>query len=195
MSLSALLPLAVAISLAGSPGGSRLASGIPLTRAPLPWGAAVMETLQRSVQLQPIRVEDLAGAASVASGAASATAVAPARAQLAATYATPARATVPYIQRDLGRLWRLTVPASAHGPTPRVTATVESLRGEPGKLSLVGHEEISIPVLLLENAPVVRADTNGTTVLEGGFALQIPSSALERAGSYGGRLVLRTEGY
>jgi hypothetical protein len=166
-----------------------------MTRAPLPWGASVLETLQPSVQLQPIRAEDIAGRALVASGAASASAVAPARAALAAVYATPARATQPYIQRDLGRLWRLTVPASVRGASLRVSATVESLRGELGRLSLIGHEEITIPVLLLENAPVQRNDPDGTRVVEGGFSLQIPSAALQRAGSYGGRLVLRTEGY
>ena len=98
------------------------------------------------------------------------------------------------VTRDMSQIWRLTIPSGSPGRS-RVSVTVESLRGEPGRLSLFGHEEISIPVAVLERAPTVRLDESGSRVMEGGFVLQIPSASLQHAGQYTGRLVLRTEGF
>ena len=196
MSMHALWSLAIAASLAGSPAGARVPGGIPSARAPLTWGAAVLETLDSRPRLEPIRVEDLAGATLVPTGATHATALSPARAKLEATYATPAQALAPYVRRELNHVWRLSLPAgNASASATHVTTSVESLRGEPGRLTLVGHDEISIPVAVLESLPQQRVDTSGTRVLEGGVVLQIPSSALLHSGQYGGRLILRTEGY
>jgi voltage-gated potassium channel Kch len=193
MSMSALLSLAAAIALAGSV-TPRVYPGIPSARAPQQWGAAVLETLQSSVPLNPIRLEDVAPAATVAARAGNATARALGPATLDATYSTPAQSITPFIQRELNRVWRLTIPA-ANAPAMRVIATVESIRGETGKLSMVGHDEISIPVLVLDRAPNVHVDNSGRRILEGSVVLQIPSASLQRAGQYAGRLVLRTEGY
>ncbi|HXD83193.1 MAG TPA: hypothetical protein VN599_02065 [Rudaea sp.] len=193
--MSALWSLAAAMSLAGSPVGSRIPAGIPSTHAPQVWGAAVLETLQSNPRLEPIRAEDIAGASSVPIGASHATAVAPSRAKLEATYSTPAQSVAPFVRREIDHVWRLSTPATAQAMAMRVTTSVESLRGEPGRLTLVGHDEISIPVVLLESAPMPRTDNSGTRVLEGGVVLQIPSGALLHSGQYGGRLILRTEGY
>jgi hypothetical protein len=154
----------------------------------------VFETLQSNLPLDPIRLEDVAGSTTVAARAGSATALALGPGQLGANYATPAQSIKPFIQRELNGVWRLTQPMS-NAPAMRVTASVESLRGEAGKLSMIGHEEISIPVLVLEHAPTVHVATSGSRILEGGVVLQIPTASLQRAGQYAGRLVLRTEGY
>jgi hypothetical protein len=193
MSMSALLSLAAAIGLAGSV-APRVYPGIPSAGAPQQWGAAVLETLQSSVPLNPIRIEDVAPAATISARAGNATARALGPATLDATYSTPAQSITPFIQRELNRVWRLTIPA-ANAPAMRVIATVESARGESGKLSMVGHDEISIPVLVLDRAPNVHVDNSGRRIMEGSVVLQIPSASLERAGQYAGRLVLRTEGY
>ncbi|HZP65079.1 MAG TPA: hypothetical protein VFB32_02110 [Rudaea sp.] len=196
MSMSALWTVIAAAGLAGSPAGLRtLPMGIPSAHAPLQWGAAVLETLQSSPRLEAIRAEDVAGANTVAVPGVHAIAVAPARGKLEATYTTPAQALTPFVRREIEHVWRLSVPATATGAAMHVTATVESLRGEPGKLTLLGHDEVSIPVLVLENAPTLRTDGTGTRVIEGGVVLQIPNGALTHAGQYGGRIILRTEGY
>lgn len=201
MPMPALWSLAAVLSLAGSPAGPSVPvpAGIPSARAPLSWGAAVLETLDNNPRLEPIRVEDIAGSASVPLGATHATANAPTRAQLQATYVTPAQAVAPYVRRQIDHVWRLSLPSggsnAAGSASMRVTTSVESLRGEAGRLTLVGHDEISIPVVVLESAPQLRTGVAGTRVLEGGVVLQIPSSALLHSGQYGGRLILRTEGY
>jgi hypothetical protein len=193
MSMSALFSLAAAIGLAGS-AAPRIYPGIPSARAPQQWGATVLETLQSSVPLNPIRLEDVAPAATVTARAGTATAHALGPASLDATYSTPAQSITPFIQRELNRVWRLTIPA-ANAPAMRVITSVESLHGEAGKLTMVGHDEISIPVMVLERAPNVHVENSGRRILEGGVVLQIPITSLQRAGQYAGRLVLRTEGY
>ena len=193
MSMSALFSLAAAIGLAGSV-APRVYPGIPSARASQQWGAAVLETLQNSVPLNPIRLEDMAPAAAIGARAGSATAHAQGPTSLDATYSTPAQSITPFIQRELNRVWRLTLPA-ANSPAMRVITSVESARGEAGKLSMVGHEEISIPVLVLERAPTMHVENSGRRILEGGVVLQISTTSLQRAGQYSGRLILRTEGY
>lgn len=193
MTMSALFTLAAVIGLAGS-AAPRIYPGIPSAGAPHTWGAAVFETLQSSLPLDPIRLEDVAASTTVAARAGSATALALGPGQLGATYPTPAQAIKPLIQRTLNRVWRLSLPAT-NAPALRVTASVESLRGEAGTLSLVGQEDVSIPVVVVERAPNLHMESNGRRILEGGVVLQIPSASLQRAGQYAGRLVLRTEGY
>jgi hypothetical protein len=153
-----------------------------------------METLQTNLRIEPIRLQDLAPVPAQSVGAASATAVALGPAILGARYTMPAQPMNPFVTRELNRIWRLTIPAGNRARS-QVTAVVESLRGEPGRLSLLGHEEISIPVVLLERASIQRIDESGNRVLEGGVALQIPSISIRHAGRYSGRLVLRTEGF
>jgi hypothetical protein len=193
MSMSALFSLMAAMSMAGS-AAPKAYSGIPSGGASYAWGAAVFETLRNNLPLDPIRVEDVAASTTIAAHAGSATALALGPAQLGATYSTPAQSIKPFIQRELSGVWRLTVPAS-NAPMMRVTTAVESLRGEAGKLSMVGHEEVSIPVVVLERTPTMHMANAGSKVLEGGVVLQIPSASLQLAGQYAGRLVLRTEGY
>jgi hypothetical protein len=197
VSTSALLSLAAAvISLAGTPVAPRLSAGIPVSGAPQQWGVAVLETLRDSASLDTIRVEDVARGSTVSTGSASSTASALGRAQLGATYSATDQSIAPFIQRELKRVWRLTVPAMARNTSMlRVTTTIESLHGEPGRLSLIGHEEISIPVIVLERSPTVRTENAGSRIMEGGVILQIPSASLQLAGQYGGRIVLRTEGF
>ena len=153
-----------------------------------------METLQTDLRIEPIRLNDLAPTPAVATGSAQATAVALGPARLGATYSLPALPINAVVSRDLNRVWRLTVP-SANRSRARVTTQVESLRGEAGRLSLVGREEISIPVVVLERPAITRMDEAGTRIIEGGVALQIPTASLRHAGQYAGRLVLRTEGF
>jgi len=187
------------ISMLGSLGLAASASpgipaGIPSTAATQQWGAAVMETLQTDLRIEPIRLNDLADTPTVASGSASATAAALGPARLGASYALPAPPINAVVSRDLNRVWRLSVP-SANRSRARVTSHVESLRGEAGRLSLVGREEVSIPVVVLERPATTRLDEAGNRIVEGGIALQIPTASLQHAGQYAGRLVLRTEGF
>jgi hypothetical protein len=187
---------AVAMGLAGSPIAPRLAPGIPVSGAPQAWGAAVLETLRDNASLPPIRAEDVAQAGAITLGSTHSTAVALGAAHLGADYSITAEPLTPFVQRDLGQVWRLSVPTAARtGNNLRVTTSIESLRGEPGKLSLVGHEEISIPVVLIERVPNVRVANTGARIIEGGVIVQIPSAALQLSGQYSGRLVLRTEGF
>lgn len=196
MSGSALCVFAVAMSLAASPVAPRVAPGIPVSGAPRAWGPAVLETLHDSASLPPIRAEDVAQTAVVAQGSTNSTAVAQGMARLGAEYSIATEALAPFVQRDLGQVWRLSTPQTARTSSNlHVTTSIESLRGEPDKLSLLGHEEISIPVFLIERAPNVRVAKDGVRVVEGGVMLQIPSAALQHAGQYAGRLVLRTEGF
>jgi hypothetical protein len=184
------------MALAGSPIAPRVAPGIPVSGAPQTWGAAILETLRDNASLPPIRAEDVAQTGSVALGATRSTAVALGTTHLGADYSIATEPLTPFVQRDLGQVWRLSVPAMTRTSNNlRVTTSIESLRGEPDKLSLVGHEEISIPVVLIERAPSVRVANTGTRIMEGGVLLQIPSASLQLAGQYGGRLVLRTEGF
>jgi hypothetical protein len=193
MSVSATLSMAAALGLAffASPGA---VPGIPSTRSAQQWGAAVMETLQANLRVEPIRLNDLAPAPSMSEGSANATAVALGPARLGASYSIPMQSVNPVVVRELNRIWRLTIPAGNRARS-QVTVAIESLRGEPGRLSLLGHEEISIPVAVLERAVTVRLEDAGSRILEGGVALQIPSASLQHAGQYAGRLVLRTEGF
>ena len=193
MSMAAALSLTLALGLAVS-ASPRAVPGIPSAQAPQQWGLAVMETLQANLHLEPIRFNDLAPATATTSGAAEATAMAFGASQLGARYALPTQPINPLIQRELVRIWRLTVPAGSPSRA-QVSASIESLRGEPGRLSLLGHEEVSIPVAVLERPVSVRLEQSGSRVLEGGIALQIPSATLQHAGQYSGRLVLRTEGF
>lgn len=196
MSMSALCALAVAMGLAGSPIAPRVAPGIPISGAPRAWGAAILETLRDNAALPPIRAEDVAQAGTVTLGATQGTAVALGAAHLGADYSITTEPLAPFVQRDLGQVWRLSVPVSSRTTNNlHVTTSIESLRGEPDKLSLIGHEEISIPVVLIERAPSVRVANGETRIIEGGVMLQIPSAALQHAGQYSGRLVLRTEGF
>ena len=196
MSMSALCMFAVAMGLAGSPVAPRVAPGIPVSGAPRAWGAAVLETLRDNASLAPIRAEDVAQAGVVTLGSTQTTAVALGAAHLDADYSIATEALAPFVQRDLGQVWRLSMPqVSRSSSSLHVSTSIESLRGEPDKLSLVGHEEISIPVVLIERAPNVRVARDGARVVEGGVMLQIPSAALQHAGQYAGRLVLRTEGF
>lgn len=194
MSTSALCLFAVA-TLAGTPIASRVAPGIPISGAPQSWGAVVLETIHDQTSMPAIRAEDVAPAAAVTLGSTNSTAIASGAMQLDADYAMVTEALTPFVQRDLGQVWRLSVPPVAHSGSPRVTTSIESLRGEPDKLSLIGHEEISIPVVLIDRVPNVRIANNGARVTEGGVIVKIPSAALQRAGQYAGRLVLRTEGF
>jgi hypothetical protein len=193
MSVSAMFPLVLALGLAinADPSAS---PGIPSSRAARQWGPATMETLQANLRIEPIRLNDLAPAPSLSAGSANATAIALGPARLGANYVMPSPAINPVVTRELNRIWRLTVPAG-NSSRSQVTATVESMRGEPGRLSLLGHEEISIPVVVLERAASVRLDESGSRILEGSVVLQITSASLQHAGQYTGRLVLRTEGF
>lgn len=191
MSACAALSMALGLALAASP---RAVPGIPSAQAPQQWGPVVMETLQANLRIEPIRLNDLALGPALPAGATHATAVALGPAQLGASYSIPAQPVSPLVTRELNRIWRLTIPAGNLSRS-QVTATVESMRGEPGRLSLLGHEEISIPVSVLERAPAMRLGDSGGRVVEGGVALQIPSASLQQAGQYTGRLVLRTEGF
>ena len=193
MSLSATLSVVAALGLALS-ASPKVAPGIPSARAPQQWGPAIMETLQSDLRIEPIRFNDLAPAPTMTVGSADATAVALGPARLGASYTLPSQPMSPVVQRELTRVWRLTIPAGSTTRS-RVSASVESLRGEPGRLSLVGHEEFSVPVVVLERAAAVHMEESGNRILEGGVALQIPSSSLQHAGQYSGRLVLRTEGF
>ncbi len=196
MSMSALCVFAVATGLAGSPLAPRVAPGIPVAGAPRTWGAAVLETLRDNAALPPIRAEDVAQAGVVTLGSTQSTAIAVGTAHLGADYSIVAEPLAPFVQRDLGQVWRLSVPPVARASgSLRVTASIESLRGVADQLTLIGHEEVSIPVVLIERVPNVRVDKDGVRVIEGGVSLQIPSSALQHAGQYAGRLVLRTEGF
>jgi hypothetical protein len=193
MSVSATLSMTLALGLAlsASPGA---VPGIPSTRSVQQWGPAVMETLQANLRIEPIRLGDLAPAASMSAGSSDATAVALGPAHLGASYSIPSQSVNTVVVRELDHIWRLTIPAGNRARS-QVTATIESMRGEPGRLSLLGHEEISIPVAVFERAIAVRLDDAGNRVLEGGVALQIPTVSLQHAGQYTGRLVLRTEGF
>ena len=153
-----------------------------------------METLQSEIRMEPIRAAELAPATEMAVGAANATAMALGPARLGAKFAVQAQAVNPWITRNLHRVWRLSLPADRMQRS-RVTTTIESLRGEAGRLSLVGHEEISIPVVVLERPTHDQLTPSGVRVIEGGVALQMSSASLRHAGQYAGRLVLRTEGY
>ena len=195
MSTCMLISMLGSLGLAAS-AGPGIPAGIPSTAAAQQWGAAVMETLQTDLRIEPIRLNDLAPTPTppVAPGTAPATAVALGPARLGATYALPALPINAVVSRDLNRVWRLTVP-SANRSRARVTSHVESLRGEAGRLSLVGREEVSIPVAVLERPATTRMDEAGIRIVEGGVALQIPTASLRHAGQYAGRLVLRTEGF
>lgn len=193
MSTCMLISMLGSLGLAAS-AGPGIPAGIPSTAAAQQWGAAVMETLQTDLRIEPIRLNDLAPTPAVATGSAQATAVALGPARLGATYALPALPINAVVSRDLNRVWRLTVP-SANRSRSRVTSHVESLRGEAGRLSLVGREEVSIPVAVLERPAITRMDEAGNRIIEGGVALQIPTASLRHAGQYAGRLVLRTEGF
>lgn len=183
MSLSAALSVTVALGLAVT-AGPRAVSGIPSARAPQQWGPAVMEILQSSLRIEPIRLNDLAQSPSLSAGAASATAIALGPTRLGASYSLPSQPISAVVTRDISQIWRLTIPSGSPGRS-HVTATVESLRGESGRLSLFGREEISIPVTVLERAPTLRLDESGSRVMEGGFVLQIPSASLQYGGSAG----------
>lgn len=193
MSTGALISMLATLGLAAS-AGPRVVAGIPSTGTSQQWGVAVMETLQTNLRIEPIRLNDLAAAPMLGSGVATATAAALGPARLGATYSLPSQPINAVVSRELNRLWRLTVP-SANRSRSRVTTHIESLRGEPGRLSLVGREEISIPVAVLERPAITRMDDSGNRITEGGVALQIPSASLQHAGQYAGRLVLRTEGF
>ena len=193
MATAVFFSMVATLGLAAS-AGPRVVAGIPTTAALQQWGAAVMEPLQANLRIEPIRLDDLAPTPAVASGSAQATAVALGPARLGATYSLPALPINAVVSRDLNRVWRLTVP-SANRSRSRVTTQVESLRGEAGRLSLVGREEVSIPVAVLERPAVTRMDEAGNRIIEGGVALQIPTASLQHAGQYAGRLVLRTEGF
>jgi hypothetical protein len=194
--MNAISLLAMAATLGPAPlavGPGDLA-GIPAARSAQQWGSVVMETLQADIRIEPIRAAELASPAQTFAGAANATAMALGPAHLGADFALQAQAVNPWVTRDLNRVWRLTLPAD-RGQRSRVTTTVESLRGEAGRLSLVGHEEVSIPVLVLERPSTVQHAPSGVRVIEGGVALQVPSASLRHAGQYAGRLIVRTEGY
>ena len=194
ISTVSLLALAASLGPASLAAGSGDLAGIPAARSVQQWGSAVMETLHTQIRIEPIRSDDLAFATETIAGAANATAAALGATQLGADFGIRAQAVNPWITRDLNRVWRLTVP-SDRSQRSRVTTTVESLRGEPGRLSLIGHEEISIPVTVLERPASVQQGPSGVRVTEGGVALQVPSASLRHAGQYAGRLILRTEGF
>lgn len=193
--ITAISLLALAASLGPAPmAGPGGLAGIPASRSAQQWGSTVMETLQADIRIEPIRASELASAAQTTGTAASATAVALGPTRLGADFALQVQAVNPWITRDLNRVWRMTVAAD-RSPRSRVTTSIESLRGEAGRLSLVGREEVSIPVMVLERPSTIQHAPSGVRVIEGGVALQMPSASLRHAGQYAGRLIVRTEGY
>lgn len=170
---------------------ARAASAIELPAA-LNRGAAQLTIAATSVDVAPIRLDDIADQAvqPLLGDARRAMAMGTQLVSPGTIRVPPVRLTV---TRELRRVWRMQLPAGRAPANVGVTARIESLAG-PAALASDERAGESLPIRIVSRAPrTVGTDTRSQT-LEGDVLLEFDLRNLRVGGHYSGRLVITAEG-
>lgn len=185
-----LVPLAFAAAVLAAAAVSAREASIPTAL-----GAGGLELPQATLELDPVRAEELRQGPT-ANGSASAVAQVGAG-RMDVEFATPERPVTGSVRRSVPGVWRYLPGTRAGTPAgfPRIRVVLESNDGRQHVLACADSPQVTVPVFVRERSPRSVSLGAGLSALEGDVEIEIPLGGLARACRYVGRLVVRVEGY
>jgi len=159
----------------------------------MPAHAGLIAIATPRIDLDPIRIEDIAPAGLMALGRLDGTARSSAGG-LSAGGTLPVPPVRPMIERRMRSVWRTVLPAGRSVGDVNVKVEAESLIGGQAQLESLDSPGLAVPVTLRNLPSRVSEDAAVGRIVEGDVSVQLRTQDLRVAGRYRLRLVITLEG-